>query len=67
MLKRHRINVGVRKKRIILSSNMCNERGALYLCLSIMQCRLTLTLLKWRIWRVPNNASRWDVTWRLKG
>ena len=27
---------------------------------------LTLTLLKWRIWWT-NNASRWDLTWRLKG
>jgi len=22
---------------------------------------LTLILLRWRIWRVPNNASRWQM------
>ena len=26
---------------------------------------LTLILLTWRIWRAPNNASRWDLTWSL--
>ena len=26
---------------------------------------LTLTLLKWRIWRVPNNASRWQMGFNL--
>jgi len=31
---------------------------------------LTLTLLTWRIWWAPNNASRWDLTlilltWRI--
>jgi hypothetical protein len=33
------------------------------------QCEaiLTLILVMWRIWRVPNNDSRWDLTPRLKG
>jgi hypothetical protein len=28
---------------------------------------LTVNLLTWRIWWAPNNASRWDLTRRLKG
>ena len=26
---------------------------------------LTITLLTWRIWRAPNNASRWEVGFNL--
>jgi len=32
-----------------------------------VQSLLTLILLTWRIWWAPNNASRWDLTRRLKG
>ena len=30
---------------------------------------LTLVLLTWRIWRTPNNASRWQMgfNWAFKG
>jgi len=31
----------------------------------ILRGALTLTLLKWRIWRAPNNASRWQMGFNL--
>jgi hypothetical protein len=38
-------------------------------CFSRMICALTLTLLTWRIWWAPINASRWQMefNWAFKG
>jgi len=47
-------------------ARLCPASAPLLLLLSVLQhvssgAALTLTLLTWRIWRAPNNASRWQM------
>jgi hypothetical protein len=42
-----------------------NNRGQVFFYFLLPEPFLTLTLLTWRIWWAPNNASRWQMRFNL--